>query len=39
MKINLIHVAFLSFAAIGTLYIIHMVTSHKGESILPGLGI
>jgi hypothetical protein len=33
------HLLFLGLAAIGVLYVAHMVTAHKGQSILGGLGI
>lgn len=37
MKVK--HVLFLGAAIIGVLYVAHMMVSHKGQSILPGLGL
>ena len=36
---KLFHVMFLVAAAIGGLYIFHMVTQHQGSQIQPGVGI
>jgi hypothetical protein len=36
---KLIHVLFLGAAILGTLYVVHMMRSHQGQSILPGVGI
>ena len=36
---KLIHLGFLVVAAIGGLYLFHMVTSHQGSQILPGIGL
>jgi hypothetical protein len=33
------HVIFLGLAIIGVLYVAHMMTSHKGSQIIPGLGL
>jgi hypothetical protein len=33
------HVLFLGAALIGILYVAHMVMSHKGQQILPGIGL
>jgi hypothetical protein len=33
------HVALLALAVIGVLYVAHMMTSHKGSQIIPGLGL
>lgn len=37
MKVK--HVLFLTAAVIGVLYVAHMLTSHQGQGILPGVGI
>jgi len=37
MKVK--HVLLLLVAAVGVLYVAHMLTSHQGENILPGVGI
>lgn len=37
MKVK--HVLFLGLAAVGILYVAHMMTSHQGQNILGGLGI
>jgi hypothetical protein len=37
MKVK--HVLFLAAAAIGVLYVAHMLTSHQGQSLLPGVGL
>jgi hypothetical protein len=37
MKVR--HVVFLAAALIGVLYVAHMLSAHKGQSILPGVGI
>ena len=39
MALKLSHVLFLVLAAVGVLYVGHMMTAHKGSAILPGLGI
>lgn len=36
---KLLHVVFLSVAAVGVLYLFHMMTSHQGSQILPGIGL
>ena len=36
---KLFHLMFLAVAAIGLLYVAHMMTSHKGSQILPGIGL
>lgn len=36
---KLLHLGFLVVAAIGVLYVAHMMTSHKGSQILPGVGL
>jgi hypothetical protein len=33
------HVLFLGAALIGILYVAHMLMSHQGQGVLPGLGI
>jgi hypothetical protein len=33
------HVLFLGLAVIGVLYVAHMMTSHQGQGILPGIGL
>jgi hypothetical protein len=37
MKVK--HLIFLGLAAVGVLYVAHMMASHQGQSILGGLGI
>lgn len=37
MKVK--HVALLALAVVGVLYVAHMMTSHKGSQIIPGLGL
>lgn len=36
---KLIHLGFLAIAAVGALYLFHMVTAHQGSQILPGIGL
>jgi hypothetical protein len=36
---KLLHVIFIVAAAVGVLYVGHMITSHQGSQILPGVGI
>jgi hypothetical protein len=36
---KLFHLMFLVVAGIGLLYVAHMMTSHKGSQILPGIGL
>ena len=36
---KLLHIAFVALVAVGALYVFHMVSSHQGQQILPGLGI
>lgn len=36
---KLIHGLFLLAAFVGALYVVHMVTAHKGSQILPGVGL
>jgi hypothetical protein len=36
---KLIHILFLLAAILGVLYVVHMMRSHQGQSILPGVGI
>ena len=36
---KVIHFLFIGAAAIGILYVFHMVTAHQGKQILPGLGV
>jgi hypothetical protein len=33
------HVLFIAIAAVGALYVVHMMTSHQGSGILPGIGL
>lgn len=33
------HLVLLALIIVGALYLFHMTASHKGQSILPGLGI
>lgn len=37
MKVK--HAIFLGAAIIGLLYVAHMLTSHQGQGILPGIGL
>ncbi len=36
---KLMHVVFIGVALIGALYVVHMMTAHKGSQILPGVGL
>jgi hypothetical protein len=36
---KVMHLFFIAVAAIGVLYILHMMTSHQGQQILPGIGL
>lgn len=36
---KLVHIVFIGIAAVGALYLFHMMTSHKGSQILPGIGL
>lgn len=36
---KLLHLGFLVIAAIGALYVFHMVSAHQGSQILPGIGV
>jgi hypothetical protein len=38
-SVKIKHVALLALAVIGVLYVAHMMTSHKGSQIIPGLGL
>jgi hypothetical protein len=33
------HLLFIGAAIIGILYVAHMMVSHKGQQILPGIGL
>jgi len=37
MKVR--HLLFIGLAAVGILYVVHMMMSHKGQQIIPGLGL
>jgi hypothetical protein len=37
--VKLWHALVIGAAVIGALYVMHMMTSHKGSQILPGLGV
>jgi hypothetical protein len=37
MKVK--HLFFIALAAVGVLYVAHMMSSHQGQQILPGLGL